>query len=516
MRDFSVQSEQPIPIAARETVGFNRPPQFGERIRRFDAKRLTAFLSRQSVRQKIAVIVAGAIFLYVCMDRGLSFRELIISVAALTIVVILFNGERGVEYGFVLWVLTLALGYRTVALTPELHIHPSEILLWVLLGCIALHRRLVTTSKVSLPLWMWLMIPFWVLAWWPLVLGNALWDRMLNEFRNFFLLVPLMIVATMILQRQENWRRLLLAFFAASTWIAVMGILEFWFSSIANLLPGFITATSAGTIEGFERANFSFWGGPMATFICALALPIAIIAWRWWPAQWQRALISASVVCQFIAIYIGGYRSVWFVMLLEIVLTCFLALRKNRLTVLAAVLILVFGGYQFLPQAGHQRASSAIEAMRGHPTDSSARDRIGRAQTALEQMVASPLGNGWASAGWVHSDFVQVGANLGFVGGLIFFGGYLFTLGRLLQRTVLDSRGERNSELGVSLLLAYVSAGGILLTQGVQVLPQLVLPVWFIWVLVEIWLRQTMEVHKPQDAFETVSEKRLGFDYSAI
>src|SRR5207253_7141069 len=132
-----------------------------------------------------------------------------------------FNGERGIRYGFVLWVLTLGLGYRTITWTPGLHIHPSEILLWVLLVSICVHRNLGVTSQLTLPIWILLMMPFWVLAWWPLILGNAAWDEMLNEFRNFFLLIPLTIVATVVLRVRENWRRLFLPLFAASTWIAL-------------------------------------------------------------------------------------------------------------------------------------------------------------------------------------------------------------------------------------------------------------------------------------------------------
>jgi hypothetical protein len=459
-------------------------------------KQIGRFLSRSNVRRKVAITVLVAIASYLVLGRGFSFRDLIIVAAALVLGVIALNGERGIQYGFALWVLTLALGYRTIALTPNLHIHPSEILLWVLMASICAHRQLVTSSRLIFPLWIWLMIPFWVLAWWPLIAGNAAWDSMLNEFRNFLLLIPLMIVATVVLRQPNNWRRLLLALFLAGTWIAVLGILEFWVSGISGLFPAFMTNPSAGTIGGFERAMFSFWGGPMATFVCALSLPMGIVAVRWWPATWQRAVIIGSSIAQVIAIYIAGYRSIWLVMVVEILLACLLSLKRQRVTIAAACLVVIIGGYQFVPQAGHQRAFSGIEALRGRATDSSAKDRINRAEGALNQMLAAPLGNGWSAAGWVHSDFIQVGANLGLLAGLIFFGGYLYTLARLLRRVLSEPRTDGQGDFGVSLLLAYISAGGILATQGVEVLPQLVLPVWFVWVLVEVWLQQ------PANAFE--------------
>jgi len=477
---------------------------------RHSGKQLFQFLSRNSVRRKAAVILLVAIVPYFVLGRGFAFRDLIIGFAALVLAVIAFNGELGIQYGLVLWVLTLALGYRTIALTPDLHIHPSEILLWVLMACICVHRELVKTSRLTFPLWMWLMLPFWVLAWWPLILGTAHWDQMLNEFRNFLLLIPLMIVATVVLREGDNWRRLLLAFFLASTWIAVLGILEFSFSGISGLFPAFMTNPSAGRIEGFERAMFSFWGGPMATFVCALALPIGIVAVRWWPALWQRAVIIGSAIAQVIAIYIAGYRSIWLVMVVEILLACLLSLKRQRVTVAAACLVVIIGGYQFVPEAGHQRAFSGIEALRGRPTDSSARDRISRAEGALNQMFAAPLGNGWSAAGWVHSDFVQVGANLGLLAGLIFLGGYLYTLARLFRRVLSEPRTEEQGSLGVALLLAYISAGGILASQGVEVLPQLVLPVWFIWVLVEVWLGQAASAYELSEASSSIRMSKSG------
>jgi hypothetical protein len=39
-------------------------------------------------------------------------------------------------------------------------------------------------------------------------------------------------------------------------------------------------------------------------------------------------------------------------------------------------------------------------------------------------------------------------------------------------------------------MLSFIAVGGLLATQGVQVLPQLMLPVWFVWALIEVWLRQ--------------------------
>src|SRR5260221_11374929 len=93
------------------------------------------------VGMAIIAIVVAALYLYA--DRqGLSYKELIVGLGALVAAVILFGGERGIRFGLVLWVLSLALGYRTIEWTEHLRIHPSEILIWLLFICVFAQREL--------------------------------------------------------------------------------------------------------------------------------------------------------------------------------------------------------------------------------------------------------------------------------------------------------------------------------------------------------------------------------------
>jgi hypothetical protein len=441
----------------------------------------------------LAVLAAIVISLY-ALQQGFSYKELIVVFAALIGAVIVFRGEKGIRDGFVLWVLTLSLGYRTIEVTADLHIHPAELVLWLLLICIFWQRNLLTSNRLALPFWLWLFIPFWALAWWPLVVSDARWDLMLNEFRNFLLLIPLMIVASVVLQQRNYWRLLLLAFFVVSTWVALMGIIEYGFPEITRLFPAFMSGpASIVTREGFARASFSFWGGPVATFICVAALPSAIVLVRWWHVWWHRALIILASIGQIAAIYIGGYRSVWFILVIELLVAVPVRLRRQGALVAVICLVITLGGYQLIPTPASERAISGVQALQGRPIDSSALARKDRALASLDSAIEYPLGNGWASAGWPHSDFLQVAANLGILGGLIFLGGYLYTLWRLARRVLPRLRSGEDGDLGLSLLLSFIAAGGILAMEGVEVLPQLVLPVWFVWVLVEVWLRQTAD-----------------------
>jgi hypothetical protein len=443
----------------------------------------------------VLAIVAIAVGVdYYAVGGRLGYRDLIVAMAALIGGVIVFGRELGVRYGFVLWILTLALGYRTLALTPELAIHPSELLLWLLVICISFQRRLVASARVSFPVWLWLFIPFCLFAWWPLVGGGISWDLMLNEFRNFALFIPLMIVASVILDQEHYWRYVLLTFFLTSSAIAFMGILEYWFPEVTNLFPAFVTkATPIITEEGFARANFSFWGGAPATFICILALPFGIILSMWWRGWWQRAGLLFALVLQILGIYIGGYRSIWLLLILQVMITCLFRLKRQGAIVVLLCVVFAVGGYELVPRTA-ERAMSGIAVLRGRPTDSSGRGRTSRAKGALQTAFESPYGSGWGAAGWTHSDFLQVTVNLGIAAGIIFFGGYLSTLFRLWRRVLPNIRNRsEQGDLSLALSLSFAAVGGLLAMEGVSVLPQMALPVWFVWVLVEIWLRQTAE-----------------------
>jgi len=167
--------------------------------------------------------------------------------------------------------------------------------------------------------------------------------------------------------------------------------------------------------------------------------------------------------------------------------------KKHGVAIAVLVLVVAAGGYQFIPNT-NERLTSGFAALQGAPIDHSAQDRKDRALGAVDEVMQSPFGSGWSGAGWVHSDFLQVAANLGVIAGLIFLCGFLYTLLRMGRQMPTWLRATPEGELGLVLLLSFMGVGGLLALQGVEVLPQMVLPVWFVWSLVEIWLQQTSEV----------------------
>ena len=75
-----------------------------------------------------------------------------------------------------------------------------------------------------------------------------------------------------------------------------------------------------------------------------------------------------------------------------------------------------------LPQSALQRFISGFIAIIGSADavdDSSGLKRLGRVTDCWEIIKSHPLGYGWGSSGWVHSDLLQFTASVGWVPGLV-------------------------------------------------------------------------------------------------
>lgn len=486
---------------------------------------MRAYVPSAASLRALAVTLAGLALAalagrYIAL-RGLSYREILVALAALVGAGMALAGDRGVRIGFIVWVYTLGLGYRTVEVTPYLRLHPAEALLWALAGLLVVRQGVLRHEPLTwgLPRWLWLFMPFWLWAWWPGLIAGRPWDLMFAEFRDFALLLPLFFVASAMLtpgERQQEpapfasgaaplfvektprhpdqaWRAVILAFYGVSAWIAAMGVLEYFVPGVRSLLPGFVgNPAPTRSAEGFLRAEFSFWGATAAVFICTLAVPLTMTVWGWAARPWQRALTLVALALQVLAIYIAGYRSMW--LLLGLTWVAAVWLRRGPLIAGLSILPALLG-YRFLPAATQDRVLSLIVALEGRPTDTSAAKRWNLATSAFDYAQQQPLGHGWAGSGWTHSDFVQVIANLGVAAGVLFIGAYLLTLWRLWRHVRRAAPGDQRLQLSVGLFLSFIVVGGILLMEGVQVLPQLVLPVWFVWVLAELWLRSAPKAH---------------------
>lgn len=223
------------------------------------------------------------------------------------------------------------------------------------------------------------------------------------------LIIPVFLVTPVVLSRPGSWRSVVLTLLGDSVWIAGMGTLEHFVPGIAQALPGFIGNPDPLVAAGFQRASFSFYGSPIAVFICVMALPFSLAAWRWWPASWQRALTLAEAALQLVAIYISGYRSIW--LLLAVQMGLVIVVQRRYLLGIGLV-CLALVAYESLPAVTRERIESLAHILEGRPDDidTSGQKRWLRAAEAFRSALECPMGRGWASSGWVHSDFIQVAA----------------------------------------------------------------------------------------------------------
>lgn len=407
---------------------------------------------------------------------GISFQTLLVGLFVILLILIVALGEKGLRLGFAVWVVMFGLGYRTIAITDYFRLHPLSILSIILTSLYIL----VEVARKKRP---WLSSPLVVVVmagilwgWIQGSINNIRWDAMLSEYSIFFTIIPISFLVFNLMSAPQYQKQIFVVFFATGVYISFMGSLEYLFPSVKNIFPGLVVTTDKlVTSDGFQRAAFSFWGATTAIFISALSLPFAIFLWSQHRKLYAKALILIGVAFQIFAIYIAGWRSLWG--LLIIVAALLLISRRNWGLLILFIVSSAFI-YTSLPTEAQSRTLSLISALEGNYQDSSAWDRSQRISVAADTLVKYPLGLGWASAGWVHNDFLQVGANLGVIGGTIFLGAYLVTLWKIWQRYK-----SLPDPLTLSILGSFLFLGGLYMTQNMIVLPQTAVPSWFVWAI---------------------------------
>jgi len=444
-----------------------------------------------------------------------TYKEIIVAAMILAGLPAVLLGTKGLRWGFMVWVLTFALGYRTFAITASLSIHPAELTLyglsmWLLVLYLTGRNKDIRVSFWFPPI-LWLFGLAWLWGWSSVTSGVPKWGLMFSEAKSFLPVIPLYFVAGTVLGDRNSWRPVLLASYVVGAWVGSMGLLEYAYPGVKTLFPNFMTNPIAyKTGEGFQHASFSFWGASDAVYLCVLALPLGIVLWRWSTVFWKRGLILLFSSLMLGAVYVSGHRNAWIMITVQFGL---FALLKKKYLVAAVILLLFISAYQVLPNTARLRIYSGAELIAGRPLDydSSGQKRWDRVLTSVNHILEEPLGRGWAAAGWVHNDFLQVGENLGVVVGLLFLGFYLFQLQRLWYWVSTLHQWDEQRTLGIVLLLSFISAGIILTTDATLQLPQLLLPVWFVWVIAGIWLRQTRMA-----ALERAPLDDKAFDLSAF
>ena len=407
-----------------------------------------------------------------------------------TALAVLFLGERGPRVGFLFYLITFAIGYRTVEITPKFGIHPSEVILWwaffVSMIQQAVFRR--KAFRLSLPLWIWCLVPFWMWAWF-LGKGSWLpWDLMLGELRNFLALIPLFYLTRSLHDRGLSLREIFNFFSAAGIIIAILGILEYFFPGPMALLASSETPEAYYTTGGFFRAKFAFYGSPCATFVCLLSWPMTACLQLHAQTPRKRLFLFGCVVIQILAIAIGGYRTLWAFLMIQFLFWCLLrfGLAKAQVLFLPALALLFI-----LPSSYQSRFDTLVLALEGHAYagDSSSIKRLDRLRLAWHSILERPLGWGWSASGWPHSDFLRVAVNQGIIAGLIFLAAFLNTLILVLALAWKRRRQFHDGPTLQALAVSFLGAGSLLVSQDTLALPQLCLPILTVWALTEVFSR---------------------------
>jgi hypothetical protein len=448
-----------------------------------------------------------------------NYKLIIVAALGLGGVVAFLLSRNPGRDGLLLFLAALGLGYRTVSWTRAIRIQPAEIAI-LLVVLITLGKRAATRPGVKVhtfPAWLWALVPFMILAALPRSGNPFPWDVQLAECINVILVFPVFAAVRAVLAEatndgvdprrlrpagmssaagsritpagRGNWRPVIAMFYLMATGVAVLGILEQIYPGIKGLMPGFVTNTEGSESDGgFIRAGFSFYGSPIAVFLCILAVPFSLVLWQWWRSLVVRLIILGGAGLQLGGIYISGYRSMW---LLTAVLASIFMLGQRLYIVAILVPLVAVLGQQYMPTAVKDRLGTLEKIMEGRPEDSSGEKRLERIKGAYAATVENPLGGGWASAGWAHSDFLQISANLGVIPGVIFLGGYLHTLVSLGMRLRVPALSPEAKQLGFALLLSFVAVGQMLAVQGVEFQSFTIMPVWLLWAMVHTWLWQT-------------------------
>jgi O-antigen ligase len=88
--------------------------------------------------------------------------------------------------------------------------------------------------------------------------------------------------------------------------------------------------------------------------------------------------------------------------------------------------------------------------------DSSGSARMARANIAIDSIGEKPLGTGWGSQGWVHSDVLQIAASIGIIPGVIFIIAPLFLLFRMYSTYLIASINDQTAFFVCCGLLIFV------------------------------------------------------------
>ncbi len=431
------------------------------------------------------VIVAGcaiAVWLGITMAQfGYGTREIAILVLGMVgLVLVLSPSERILRIGFHIWLLTFGFGWRTLYLTSSLNIHPIEVLGYTLVFLVVLNGILHQTPlDLRLPKLVLLLVGLAFVGMLTGMARGAPFEYVLQEFKSFFILIPIYYLVHWFIHDRRDFERVANLLIVVGTYIAFLGLLDFFLPglsrSIANdpdVSPVFLAESYAGNT--FARVGFVFFGNFTAGFVIFsfFGLTVHHFFRALGKENRQAALFGALIMIQLFGMYLSGFRGLWYAVVGFVL--AYGLVRARALILLALGLLVI----PFLPENFIRRFLSLFVASEA---DSSQLGRIERAQSALDAFYQSPIfGIGLSGSGYVHSDLIQIAANLG-VFALLTLVAWWSDL--LLKAWRLQRRLDWNGDYAAALFATLVGNLIVLAGEGTLAFLQLIAPIWLMCVL---------------------------------
>ena len=411
---------------------------------------------------------------------SIDFKVVIALPIGIALAAVLLGGERLWKTGLYLWVLSFAIGYRTLDVTSGWRLHPSEILLWALCAVVLISNLLERRRFGStMPRIVWIFPFLWGLGVLRALFAGVGLDRIMAELLPMADAIAVFYLVGALVETEADYRRIGMYIILVCLYVSLLGAAEYYLPWAVSPFHGFFGQAVLGTTqEGFTRVWFSFWGSPVVAQVMVLCLPLMLAQFYWWRSRFARAFLFGVIALTVFACFLSGYRTVW--LLTPFLVAIYFMLRQHRIIFFLA-LLLVLAILFVVPQTAELRAENLFE--RGFFADSSSLKRFDRIQLAWELFLQSPyLGNGWTASGWVHSDILQIAANLGIGAALAYLVWYGLTLFKVW--TAYRAPGQMwIFEQSAAALTFLIGFGVIFATQAVIVLPQVILPMWFLFAL---------------------------------
>ncbi len=451
------------------------------------------FLPRLSPATLIIVgVAAGIAFLIGPLMRlgKIGTREMVILIFGFAMaILVLIPSKRVLKLGMVIWIVTFGLGWRTIHVTSILSIHPAVVLAVLLFVGTLIHDLLYRRhTDFSISIWIPLLTLFAFLGMLTAYDRGTPVDLILQESQVFLALIPAYYVIRWNVETQRDWENVARWLIVVAVYVSCLGLLDLVAPDVSRRLSGNESIdTVYMTTQGIGRAMFIFYGSPIAGFLIYMFFGLTA---HFFLTSLQhggivRWISALALLAELAGIYLCGYRGAYYA--LGVFLLVYAVILPRAKILLAAGI----AGLPLLPEEFYLRVISLIDT---RYADSSQFKRIDRATQAFDLVKQFPLtGVGFGGSGYVHSDFVQIAANLGVPA----LGIFLVWIASVMWRLFRIAR--QANWIGEYAGALFATFCGLLVTfagEGLIVLPQLMVPIWF---MVSMALK-LVDLHKQAEA----------------